>query len=288
MVKILITGSAGFVGKNCFELLKDKYEVCGVSKEESKYSTHRLDLTEKEKLVEVLDKENPDVIIHCAALTNVDYNENNREETHKNNVTATKNLVDWAKLNSKKIVFISSDYVYSGETGNYNEESDVGPLNYYGITKLEGEKLVSELNNYAILRTTVVFGYDVGGMNFLMQLLRQKEKRNIPIDQINNATDVKVLANYVSGVIEKDLKGIFVATGPEPMGRYEFTKMICKIFDLNLNLFKGVETSELNSVAKRPLNNSTSSIKIREALNYEVPSLEQSLRLIKEKWMKKE
>lgn len=283
-MKIIITGSAGFVGKYIFNSLKNKHEIYGISRRQSSTTTHSHDIT-RESISEVLDEISPDIIIHTAALTSVDYCENHHEETYAANVTGTKNLVQWAHNKKIKFIFISTDAVYAGdaETKPYDEYSSTNPVNYYGETKLEAEKIVSELPNSAILRPTFIFGYDIGGMNFLMQLLTAKTLKKIPYDQISNPTDVEVLVDYVKGVIEKNLSGIFIATGAETMNKMEFTKKAIKIFNLDEKLFQSVSTIELGQNAKRPMNNATNSSKIRNLLNYSCFTVEDSLKKIKEK-----
>ena len=210
-MKVLITGSAGFVGKKLCERLKLKHEIFGISRRKSPTTTLVLDLT-SQQTEKVLGELNPDVIIHCAALTNVDYCETHQDESYKNNVYATKNLVEWANKNNKKIIYISTDYVYSGQTNNYDEKSETNPLNIYGKTKLEAENIVRTLPLHAILRTTVVFGYDPGGLNFLMQLLNLTGPRKIPKDQISNPTDIAVLGDYIEHILNKNINGLYVAT----------------------------------------------------------------------------
>jgi len=280
-MKILITGSAGFLGKNLFNALKKSYEVYGIDRNESEQTTFKTELN-SDDLKQILNKINPAIIIHCAALTNVDFCEENSEEAEKANVKSTENLVNWAKQNHKKIIFISTDYVYSGETGDYNEDSETNPINVYGKTKLKSENLVSSLENYVILRTSTIFGYDPG-RNFLMQLLNLKEKRKIPADQISNPTDVKVLVDYIEKIIENNITGLFIATGQEPMSRKEFTLLISEVFNLNKDLFEFVLTKELKQIAKRPLNNSVNSEKLRKLLSYSCPNVKQSLINIKQK-----
>ena len=285
MVKILVTGSAGFLGKNVFNYLKDKHQLYGISRRTSQTTTHPSDIT-NQTIEQLLNNLNPDIIIHTAALTGVDYCESHKEEAWKTNVLGTENLINWCKKNSKKMIYISTDYVYPGILNNYDENSEVNPISVYGITKLEAERKVRALKNWTILRPTVIFGYDKGGNNFLMQMLTLKEKRKIPFDQISNPTDVKVLCEYIDKVIDSKIEGIFIATGPETIGRYEFALLIAKIFNIDKSLLERTSTAELNQIAKRPLNNGTNSSKLMSTLNYKCPTLQQSLELIKNQMSK--
>ncbi|MBS3082029.1 SDR family oxidoreductase [Candidatus Pacearchaeota archaeon] len=279
-MKILVTGSAGFVGKNIFNNLKNKHQMFGISRRNSLTTTHTQDITDK-NIETILNELNPDIIIHSAALSSVDYCESHKEEAWNTNVLGTENLVNWCKKNSKKMIYISTDYVYPGISNNYDENSEVSPISVYGITKLEAERKVQTLKYWTILRPTVIFGYDEGGNNFLMQMLALKEKRKIPFDQISNPTDVKVLCEYIDKVIDSKIEGIFIATGPETIDRYEFALLIAKIFNIDENLLERTSTVEFNQIAKRPLNNGTNSSKLRSILNYKCLTLHQSLESIK-------
>ncbi|MEK6915194.1 MAG: SDR family oxidoreductase [Nanoarchaeota archaeon] len=280
MAKILVTGSAGFVGKNIFNFLKNKHKSYGISRRLSETTTHPYDLNMKD-IEKVLDSINPDIIIHAAALTSVDYCETHQSEARKSNVSATENMVNWCKKNNKKLIYISTDYVYAGLLNNYDEESSTEPVNLYGKTKLEAELLVQNLKDWCILRPTVIYGYDIGGNNFLMQMLALKEKRKIPCDQISNPIDIKVFCEYVSKAIDINLSGIYVATGPETINRYEFALLIAKIFEIDKRLLEKTSTVSLNQVAKRPLNNGTNSSRLRSILSYKSPTIEESLINIK-------
>lgn len=278
-MKILITGSAGFVGKELFNYLKKEHEVYGISRRSSETTTHQYDITKKDDIMHQLNSINPDVIVHSAALTNVDFCEEHREEAWAANVKGTFNLAKWSFFNKKKIVYISTDYVYAGETNNYSEESETKPVNFYGETKLAAEKIISILPVHLklILRPTVIFGYDSGGSNFFMQMVSLKNQRIIVKDQISNPTDVLVLCEYIKRAIEKNISGTYVATGPETLDRYQFASLIADVFGIDKNLLQGGSTSDLGQLAKRPLNNGTNSSKLRYVLDYKCPSLRESL-----------
>lgn len=281
-MKILVTGSSGFVGKSLVRGLSKNYEVCGLSRRESDTTHFRADITSPD-IKNLLNNINPDLLIHSVKLPkSVDYYEFNREEARNTEIGGTTNLVDWSRERKIKLILISTDYVYEGKTNNYREDSETKPVNYYGELKLQIERIVSNnLENYIILRPTVIFGYVPDDSNFLMQILNTKEKKRIPYDQISNPTDINVFADYTQSLIEKNATGLFVAAGPESINRYDFTLMIADIFSLDKALFMPVSTQELSQIAKRPLNNGTDSSRIRNYLNYSCPSLYESLQRIK-------
>lgn len=279
-MKVAITGSAGFVGKNLFHNLKGDYEVYGISRRQSQTTQYKQDIT-GERIFEVLDEINPEVIVHSAAIASMDSCELNQNEAQKINVAGTANLASWAGENKGKLIFISTEAVYPGITNDYDENSQTDPVNFYGKTKLIAEKEVETLENFVILRPTCVFGFDKGGKNFLMQLLTAKQEKKVPYDQICNPTDVSVLVDYTRGVIEKDLRGLFVATGRETMSRAEFADLASDVFSLDKTLFKKVSVSSMGRSAPIPLNNGTNPSKILRALDYCCPSVKESLERIK-------
>ncbi len=285
--KILITGSGGFVGKNLYKILKkdNNLDVFGIGKTKKDCVDRVVDISDEKTTIEVLDEFRPDQIVHLAALSNVEKCETERGLANRQNILPVKILSEWARKNDKKIIFISTDYVFDGVKGNFDEGDSENPLQYYGQTKLEGEKIVSSLPDYIILRLTVIYGWDPGGMNFFMQLYRnqmaQKEMR-APIDQISNPTFVVDLCNLIKKIIETENKsGIYIATGSESVNRYEFALKICDFMNWDKNLLIPVKTSELKQIAKRPLNNSTISQKVCETFNFKFNNFIHNFHLIK-------
>ena len=283
---IFITGSGGFVGKNLYKLAKENLlDVFGVDLSEKQCVDEIVDLTDEIKLRKVLNKIKPAFIVHAAALSNVEKCEDEKDLAYKNNVLPTKILADWAKENNATMVFLSSDYVYDGVKGNFTEEDPINPIQYYGLTKLKSEEIVSQLKKHIILRSTVIYGWDPDGMNFFMQLFRnQKEKKEmkIPIDQVNNPTHVGDLCELIIKIIKTPGKyGTFVSTGPESMNRYEFGLRLCEYMDWDKTLLKPVETKLFGQIAKRPLNNSTSSGKVCKLFGITFNDLKKNLKIIK-------
>jgi dTDP-4-dehydrorhamnose reductase len=278
-MRILVTGSSGFVGKNAVRVLRNKHEVIGLSRKASPETTVVADLMSGYP-IGLLEDLNPDAIVHSAALTAVDFCEANPEKARGANVELTLLLRDFAQLRKRKLIYISTDYVFPGETNGYTEESPTKPINVYGKTKLAGEQIVNPLENHLILRPTVIFGKDEG-LNFLMQCYRNKVNFRVPRDQISNPTDVRLLVEAIKYGIEDDLRGTYIATGPESINRYVFAQRIAKIFEFSDNGLVPVLTSELNQLAQRPLNNGTNSSKLRSLLPSGQRTLEESLEQIR-------
>ncbi len=280
-MKVAVTGSAGLLGKNLVKELSKNYEVAGISRRACETVNYVCDLSEN-RSKSILDEINPQIIVHAAAMTNVEKCEISREEAYKNNVLATRQIAQWAANKKRKLIYISTDYIYPGITNNYDENSDPSPLNYYGITKLEGEIETKKVEDHLILRPTGIFGYDADGLNFLMQMLALSKKRKIPFDKYGNPTDVKLLCEYIEKSIESNLRGEYLATGPETINRYEFSKLIFKVFNLDEKIIEPACTSELKFLAARPLYNGSNSNKLRKELGCSAISLEESLQKIRD------
>ncbi|MDD2757956.1 MAG: SDR family oxidoreductase [Patescibacteria group bacterium] len=282
--KILITGSGGFVGKNLYSILKPDFEICGIDIVKNEFVDKVIDVSDRAALKNILDGFQPDVIVHLAALSNVEKCEMEKELADKCNVLPTKILAAWSAHHDKKIIYISSDYVYDGKKGGYDENDAVNPAQYYGETKVEGEKIVSALKNYIIFRPTVIYGWDPDGMNFFMQLYRNMKDgkaMRIMTDQISNPTFVLDLCRLIKKAIASDVVGKFVATGNEIFGRYDFAVKICDYFGWDKNLLVPVGTKSLGQIAKRPMNCSTINKLAVEKFDFNFNNLEHNLAIIR-------
>jgi dTDP-4-dehydrorhamnose reductase len=286
MNKIIITGSGGFIGSYLYRLLSEAgFMVYGIDKNIKPTVNEVVDLTKSSDLLNILNSQKPDVVIHLAAHSNVEMCESDYLLSFNSNVLPTALITNWAWHSGARVIFISSDYVFSGNKGNYCEEDVEQPVQNYGVTKLMGEKIVSTLSNSVILRPTVVYGWDLDGMNFFMQLYRcqlEKKEKIIPIDQISNPTYVGDLCELIKKLIKSpSVSGTYLATGNESFNRYEFAKHICEKMNWDKKMLKLVKTESLGKIAKRPLNNSTNSSKICNILEYSFSSLDDSLIKIK-------
>jgi dTDP-4-dehydrorhamnose reductase len=158
--KLLVTGANGLLGNRIVALAKNRYTVIPTHRTKPLISNSlKLDITNAAEASNLFGKLKPDAVVHTASETNVDRCETEREHAWKVNVEGTGNVAEACKKVHAKLVYISTDYVFDGEKGLYDEEDEPNPVNYYGLTKLEGEKQVTEqCKNYAILRASVLYG----------------------------------------------------------------------------------------------------------------------------------
>ena len=273
-MKIFITGTNGQLGYDVAkECLKRGYEVTGcgtqpTSNNELDITYAHLDLTNEVKVINIIQYLQPDIIVHCAAWTNVDTAElpENYNKVYDINANATKYLAKAAQQINAKIVYISTDYVFDGYSNIAWTTSDVeDPINIYGKTKLDGELFINELiQNYFIIRTSWVFGKN--GKNFIKTMLNLSQKYdslNIVDDQIGRPTYTVDLAKLICDIMVSDKYGLYHATNEgEFISWYQFAKEIFKQSHIHIQL-NPVTTEEYGSDTPRPKNSRLDTSKIK-------------------------
>ena len=293
MKTVFITGANGLLGQAIVSLFTREadFEIIQSSVEEKPYLEYGhkyecLDITQKEDVKRVIDFYKPEVIINCAAYTEVDKCETERELCWKLNVDAVKNLVIGAKRNDSKVIHFSTDYIFDGKNGPYREDAPPNPISFYGRSKLASENaLVSSGINFAIARTMVLYG--IGNnikQNFALWLvnkLKNNEPVSIVTDQVGNVTIVDDLAYGTLKLIEKDASGVFNIAGKDILSRYDFALKLCEVFKYNGNLVSPIETARLNQPAPRPLNSGLIVLKAEAELGMNLMDSEEGLRLLK-------
>lgn len=257
-MKALVTGVKGQLGYDVMnELKKRGYEGIGVDVDE-------MDITDAQKVSEVISSAHVDTVFHCAAYTAVDAAEDNKEICHKVNAEGTRNIAEVCKKLDLKMIYISTDYVFDG-TGNRPWEPDDArePLNYYGQSKYEGELAVEELlKKYFVVRIAWVFG--INGKNFIKTMLNLAEKTNkitVVNDQTGSPTYTYDLARLLVDMAETDKYGHYHATNEGYCTWYEFAKEIFKQAHKDV-IVEPVTTDQYPSKAKRPFNSRMSKDKL--------------------------
>lgn len=277
-MKVLVTGTSGQLGFDVMEeLARRGYEGIGADRSETdaEFEHVVLDITDADKVMEVVREVRPDVIVHCAAWTNVDGAEDpaNLEVVRAVNVDGTRNLALAAKEVDAKFVYISTDYVFdgSGERPWEPDDKNYAPINVYGQSKLDGELEVSGiLDKYFIVRIAWVFGRN--GKNFIKTMIEVGKKRDavkVVDDQIGTPTYTVDLARLLVDMIETDKYGYYHATNE---GGYiswaDFTEEIYKDAGMDVKVER-VSTEEYEkiagkTVAKRPFNSRLNKSKLVE------------------------
>jgi len=285
---MLVTGASGLLGNKIVEHAKNDYKLVPIYKTTPLHSNSlKLDITDAVEVSNLFSRFKPTVVIHTASETNVDKCETEKVHAWKVNVEGARNIADACQKVNAKLVAISTDYVFDGEKGLYTEEDTPNPINYYGVTKLEGEKqVINYCKNYAILRTSVLYGWHPWKQNFatwVINKLRQQQEINIVEDHYNTPTLADNLAEMALEVAEKDLQGLYHASGNERISRYEFAKKIAETFGLNSDLIKPVKMSQMAAwTAKRPRDSSLDTGKIRKQLKTKPLNITEGLNKMRE------
>ncbi|AND85380.1 sugar nucleotide-binding protein [Clostridium tyrobutyricum] len=288
MKNILIVGASGFLGNELYKIFKkdSSYKTYGTYSKNENSNLLYLDVTDIESIKKVFEKIKPNIIIITAALTNVEYCEESKENVYKINVEGIKNISNISKPYNCKVIYISTEYVFDGKNGPYSEIDEVNPINYYGKTKLSGEKVIQTyIRNYMIVRTTVVYGWNLESKNFIMQLIKNLNENKImkvPVDQISSPTYCPNLASMIKESCDNNLCGVFNIVGKDVMNRYEFAVKSAEVLNLDKNLLVPVKTENLGQIAKRPLNAGLKIDKIYKKLKCKPVNVHDGLIEIKE------
>jgi dTDP-4-dehydrorhamnose reductase len=289
-LKLLITGASGLYGSKLAQMALERgIEVYSSDIQElTVYGNFvKMDVSNRSMVKEVFEKIKPDAVVHAATLTDVDKCELNQSLAWKINVEGTENIVQSAQVAGSHLIYISTDYVFSGKIGNYTENDTPDPINYYGITKLKAEQIVKDLlPNYFIARPSVIYGSTpaAGKVNFalwVIEQLRKHEKIRIVTDQWNTPTLNSNLAEMTLEVVEHKLTGTYHLCGATRLSRYEFAQKIADAFNLESKYIEPVEASIFTWPAKRPVDSSLSTVKAQLALKCKPMDIYQSIQRLK-------
>jgi len=288
-LKLLITGASGLYGSKLAELaIARNFEVysCDVQELPVCGNFVKFDVSNKELVNEAFKRVKPDIVVHAATLTDVDKCELNKELAWKINVEGTKNIADAAKTAGSFLIYISTDYVFNGEKGNYKETDKPHPINYYGLTKLRAEELVKAHDEYFIGRPSVIYGSTpaAGKVNFalwLIDALRKGERVEIVTDQWNTPTLNTNLAEMTLEVIERKLTGTFHLCGATRVSRFQFAELIAGVFDLDTSLIDSAVSSQFKWPAKRPMDSSLDTAKAQQTLKNKPLEISEALKRLK-------
>ena len=288
-MKLLITGASGLYGSKLAQLaLAKNIEVYSSDIQSlSVYGNFvKLDISGKTQVDEAFKNIKPDVVVHAATLTDVDKCETNKELAWKVNVEGTKNIAEAAKSSGSFLIYISTDYVFSGEKGSYKETDKPDPINYYGLTKLKAEVIVQTQAEYFIARPSVIYGSTpaAGKVNFalwLIETLRKGERVKIVTDQWNTPTLNTNLAEMTLEVLERRLTGIYHLCGATKVSRYEFAEQIADAFGLDKSLIDKVLSSQFTWPAKRPMDSSLDTSKAQQTLQKKPLEMTDALKQLK-------
>lgn len=274
-MKVLVTGVGGQLGHDVVRELEQRgHEVTGVGREE-------MDITDAEKVRKIIRDCVPDAVIHCSAYTAVDRAEDEADQCRKVNVEGTKNIAEICAELDCKMIYISTDFVFSGEGERPWETDDAaGPISVYGRTKYEGEDEVkSRLDKFFIVRISWVFGKN--GNNFVKTMLRiGKENGAVKVvdDQIGSPTYTRDMAVLLADMVQTEKYGVYHASNEGFCSWYDFAKEIFRLAGMDDVSVTPITSDQFPAKAKRPFNSLMSKEKlVKEGFN-KLPSWQDALK----------
>lgn len=258
-MKILVTGYTGQLGYDVVQHgLQLGLHMVGIGSKD-------LDITDKEAVSQYVKKVRPDAVIHCAAFTAVDKAEDDKDTCRCVNVEGTNNLAEVAREINARFMYISTDYVFSGEGQTpFKETDEPRPIGHYGRTKLEGEEAVKQLDKWFIIRVSWVFG--INGNNFVKTMLRLAETRNelnVVGDQFGSPTYTLDLAKLLIDMIKTDKYGIYHASNEGFCSWADFAQEIFTQANIHVKV-NSISTEEYPTRALRPKNSRMSKQKLMD------------------------
>jgi dTDP-4-dehydrorhamnose reductase len=294
-MKVLITGANGLLGQHLVKQLLDKaHTVIATGRGNSRlsftdddyYTYYDVDITAEIVVNGVMSREKPDVVVHAAAMTQVDEAELNQEICERINVQGTSHIVLNAELYSKKLVYISTDFVFDGEKGNYAEQDDMSPVNWYGFTKMQAESIVETSDlPWAIVRTCLVYGNMLHGtrsniISWVKDNLTAGKQIKVVSDQVRTPTYVEDLARGVLQIIEQEATGTYHLAGKDVLTPYDMAVKTADLLALDKNLMTKVDGSSFKQPGRRPLKTGFNISRARKELGFEPTSFDDALKLM--------
>lgn len=292
---ILVTGSNGLLGQKIIRGYSNRTDIRliatarGADRIEgvSGYEFHSMDVTSESEVQSVFEMVQPDVVIHTAAMTQVDQCEDDRDECDRLNVHAVRNIVKACEDFQVHLVHLSTDFIFDGTEGPYDESGMPNPLSYYGESKLQAEEVIKSSNcTWAIARTVLVIGI-VPGLSrsnivlWAVGALSKGQTINVVDDQFRTPTLAEDLADGCMLLASQKAEGIYNISGPDDMSILELVRRVARYWNLDEGLIHPVSSATLNQRAVRPPKTGFIIDKAKETLGYSPRNFEQALSVLK-------
>lgn len=292
-MKILVTGANGLLGQKLVSLLQEKEDIELIATARGKSvqtitrgTFHSLDVTDKHQVDTLISATKPDVIIHTAAMTQVDDCETKRDACVLNNVTAVEHLIEACSKNEVHLVHVSTDFIFDGTHGPLDETAEPNPVNFYGESKLTAERLIQASNiSWSILRTVLVYGVtnDMSRSNIVLWVKKSLEEgKTISVvnDQWRTPTLAEDLAQgcYLAAV--KKATGVFNISGKDFVTPFDIATQTATFFGLEKSLIQPTDSTKFKQPARRPMKTGFIIDKAKKELGYEPHSFLEGLEIL--------
>ncbi|MFT3747412.1 MAG: SDR family oxidoreductase [Agriterribacter sp.] len=291
-LKVVITGANGLLGQYLIrDMAKAGFGVFATNRGTSRlpeyegvdYGYTSVDIRDKEAVQQYLFTIKPAIIIHAAAMAQPDACELNKDECRDINITATADIAAAAEKLGAHLIFVSTDFIFSGDSGPYIEDDIPSPVNYYGESKLAAEDIIQNSKiNWAIVRTVLVYGNILSGTrsNVVTWVKDNLEKGNhikVVNDQVRTPTYVEDLSKGILLIAQQNAKGIFNISGKEVFTPYEMAIQVADYFGLDKSLMEKVTADTFTQPARRPLKTGFIIDKAEKELGYKPVSFKEGI-----------
>ena len=280
--KVLVTGSNGLLGQKIIYSLIERKDIDLLASSKglnrlitkSGYRYVDLDITKNDEVKEVFENENPDAVINCAAMTNVDYCEENQDSCWEINVKAVENLAKSCEVSKSHLLHLSTDFVFDGKSGPYTENDKPNPLHFYAKSKLKSEEIVKKImTNWTIARTIIIYGItdNMSRSNIVLWAKKEIENGNtinVVNDQLRSPTLAEDLAKGCISIIDKSAFGLYHLSGPKTYSILDLVHKVADFYNLDKSLILPVTSASLNQSATRPLSTGFDITKAKKDLDF--------------------
>lgn len=285
-MRIGITGASGMLGNALLSQLSKSYEVFATSRSigllGKNINWDCFDLTDLDLLKVWLNKNNFDIVIHCAAIVDVDFCEENFTLSNALHVETTKVITNYIQSSGGKLIYISTDSIFDGKKiGSYQESESANPLNVYAKTKLQGEQEVLSIDGGLVLRTNIIGWTNKDKTSFfewLLENLIKNNKINLFDDVYFSPLTVKDLALIIECILHNPIFGLYNCASRDSISKYDFGLKVCEIFNLSPSNITRASVDTMNFKAARPKNMGLDASKIAADLVYNLPSAIESIK----------
>jgi dTDP-4-dehydrorhamnose reductase len=294
MKRILITGANGLLGQKLVDLLTKQPEVdlIATARGDNRlpysegYAYRSLDITDRQQVLDVMGEVRPNVVIHTAAMTDVDKCEIQKDACWAQNVHAVEYIVEACRAIDAFLLHVSTDFIFDGAAGPYDETAEANPISFYGWSKQAGESVVKHSDiRWAIARTVLVYGiaHDMSRSNIILWVKKSLEEGKtikVVTDQWRSPTLAEDLAMGCYLIADKEAEGIFNISGKEVLTPYDMAIKTADYFGLNKSLITQADASTFTQIARRPPRTGFILDKARTVLGYDPHTFEEGIAVL--------
>ncbi|MGC9327220.1 MAG: SDR family oxidoreductase [Candidatus Hinthialibacter sp.] len=287
---IVITGASGLLGANLVFSAKRRFS--DIAAVHHRHPVHfpsvenvRLDLTDQKSVSRFIEQKKPDIVIHCAGCTSVDECEAHPEKARLLNASAARHLAEASRKAGSRLVYVSTDSVFSGDRGGYSEVDEPRPVNAYAQTKWEGERWVENSMDEALILRTNIYGWNIQPKESLAEWIVNRLERGESVPGFHDVWFSPILVNDLSEIIldliEAKTGGIYHAAGSHGCSKYQFAQRLASLWGVDEERIERASIQDSPLKAPRPLNTTLQTAKIEKALGRTMPDVDSGLRRFK-------